>query len=205
MRFTPGLVMFIGLLGLAGWFTLQPQEQRVMLACKPIVALHKWIESDEIVTDPSAPLTNNAFDSFVRLCPRTLGKQAAAMADDVQAFAGRAVDEGKALHDKAGTLTNRRIEAIIDGERLHIEGLGEARLLGIRVPPESHAAAISYLRRIALGTRLRLDLDRDLDPERRPLVSLTLPNGLLLNAAMIQQRLATPWRIPGPWQHWAQP
>ena len=45
----------------------------------------------------------------------------------------------------------------------------------------------------------------DLDPERRRLVLINLKDGTLLNAALIQERLATPWKHPGVWHAWPRP
>ena len=97
----------------------------------------------------------------------------------------------------------RRIIDVPAADRLIIAGLGEAPLLGITVPDEQAAAARAYLRETVAGKRLAVTVAAVRDPEKRPLVLVALEDGTLVNARLIQQGLAYPWRIPGSWDEWA--
>ena len=74
---------------------------------------------------------NRWIDSFVARCPDTVGEKVARLSRDAEQAVGRA----------EATLRARRIEAVLDGERLKVEELGKVRLVGVTVPPERQAAA----------------------------------------------------------------
>jgi endonuclease YncB( thermonuclease family) len=135
---------------------------------------------------------NRWIDTLVARCPHTVGEKVARLTRDAEQTVGRAED----------TLGERRVEVILDGERLRVEGLGEVRLAGVTVPPERQAAAKAYLIRTIEGKALRIAATNELDPNRRPLVLVTLKDGTLLNAPLIQERLATPWKRPALWHTW---
>jgi hypothetical protein len=68
---------------------------------------------------------NRWIDYLTARCPNTLGEKVARLSRDAEETVGRAED----------TLRATRIEAVLDGERLRVEGLGEVRLAGVTVPP----------------------------------------------------------------------
>lgn len=198
-RVTPGSLLALAIAGLGVWFAMQPHEQRVALTCRPVQFIQRWMFVPEIDTDPWAVRMNSAFDFFTGRCPESLGARASELAQQANTTVAQAA---RRASDKAGSLSHRRVEAIIDGERLIVEGLGESRLLGVRVRSDAEDHAIAYLRHVALGHRFAVELATDIDPERRPLITLTSADNTLLNAELIHHRLATPWPRPGPWLHW---
>jgi hypothetical protein len=195
-RITPGAVLLVlGLLG-AGWFAIQPAEHRASLACRPASALARWLTADDAPNNLWAQKTNEMAVQFAQHCPETLGTKVAALADQVGTTSDRALTAIRAV-------THREIQDIPAPERLIIAGIGDARLLGIRVIPEQRDSALAYLRQQVAGKRLAVQLAKEKDPDQRPLVEVFLENGASVNASLLQRHLAMPWTIPGPWHAWA--
>ena len=94
------------------------------------------------------------------------------------------------------TLRARWIIAVLDGERLRGEELGEVRLAGVTVPPERQAAGRAYLARTIEGRAVHIAATTEPDPERRALVLITP------KAVLIREGLATPCKPPGLWHAW---
>ena len=133
--------------------------------------------------------------AFTETSPTALGTPVADGADTAFRFSEN-------LFKGAKPARPRRIIDVPAADRLLIAGLGEARLLGITVPDEQVAAALAYLRETVAGKRLAVTVATVHDPEKRPLVIVALEDGTLVNARLIQQGLADPWQIPGPWDEW---
>ncbi len=132
---------------------------------------------------------------FSELCPETLRTPAANLAERACTSSGQPLTRAK-------TVTNREIQKVTGLDRLRIAGLGEARLLGVTAAAEKRDAACAYLQRTVAGKRLAVTVAAGQDPERRPLVVVTLPDGTSVNAQLIRRGLAQSWKTPGPWQQW---
>jgi hypothetical protein len=182
------------------WFIQQPPQQRAALACRPIEMLQEWMAVPDSPMDDFGHRMNQAFAQLRANCPEKIGTPVASLADQASARTSQAV---RRITEEARTLTNRRVEAVLDGERLKIQALGEARLLGVTVPKGRTARAVAYLKDTVLGRPVAVQLDKARDPERRPLILVTLPDGALLNAQMVKYGLAEPWKRPGPWRQWS--
>jgi endonuclease YncB( thermonuclease family) len=137
---------------------------------------------------------NRWIDTLIARCPDTVGEKVARLSRDAEKAVGQAED----------TLRARRIEAVLDGERLRVEELGEVRLAGVTVRPDHQGEARAYLARTIEGKPLRIVATGELDPERRPLVLVSLKDGRLLNAALTHEGLANPWKHPGVWPTWTR-
>ncbi len=187
-------------LGLAGgvWYSLQPRTDQPALLCKPVNTVAQWLTTEETSQSVWGQKATDLVQQFNARCAERVGAPTA----DLAAQARTRVDT--ALH-QAKALTNRPIEAVTGPDRLRIAGLGEARLLGVTVPPAKRDAAVAYLSRETAGQRLAITVATDRDPEQRPLVVVTLGDGTSLNAQLIRRGLATPWKGPGPWREWTVP
>ncbi len=194
-RVTPGLLMVAAALGGGAWLLLQEPDQRRELACRPAIWLTNWAQVEERHTDPFAARFNAAFRALSRMCPHTVGERVDAAAKHADKAVADAVGRTKAI-------ANREILDVIDGERLRVFGIGEARLLGVTVSSERRFEAVAYLTKHVRGKRLAIGLDKEVDVERRPLITVTLEDETLLNAAMIRRGLARPWVSQGPWREW---
>ncbi len=196
---TPGHLLMLAATSAGLWFLQQPKQDRVTVACKPIAALQKWMAVEDSPKDQWGQMMNKAFTQLRENCPENIGKPASEMAEQANTETGKAV---KHAMDQARTLANRQVETVIDAERLKIEGLGEARLLGITVPREQRTRAIAYLTDTVLGKRVSITMDKAKDPDQRPLILVTGGDGTLVNAQMVKYGIAKPWRRDGPWQSW---
>jgi hypothetical protein len=195
-RITPGAVLLM--LGLAGaaWFAIHPAEERAGLACLPVSAVSRWLVGEDAPDSLWAQKINDLAARFAEGCPEPFGVRAAALADQARTTAHRTLQGIQAV-------THRQIQAVPSAERLTIAGIGEARLLGVRVLPEQRESALAYLRGAVAGKRLAVAVAKEQDPDRRPLVTVFLENGASVNASLLQRHLAMPWTIPGPWHAWA--
>lgn len=198
-RVTPGHLLMLAATSVGLWFIQQPKDHRVTVTCKPIVALQEWMAVEDSPKDQLGQMMNKAFTQLRENCPDSIGKPASSLADQVNTEAHTVV---KQAVDQARTLTNRRVEAVVDGERLKVEGLGEARLLGITVPLEQREQALAYLRDNVLGKRVSITIDKTKDPDQRPLILVTGPEETLINAKMVNYGLARAWKRDGPWRSW---
>ncbi len=170
--------------------------QRAGLLCRPISSLVRWMVADDAAENAWAQKISGVMTSFSEPCPDTLGTPAAHLAERARTSTRQALTWAK-------TVTNREIQGVTGPDRVRFAGLGEARLLGITVPAEKREAALGYLQHAVAGKRLAVTVATAQDPERRPLVVVTLPDGTSVNARLIRQGLAQPWRTAGPWQQWA--
>lgn len=195
-RITPGAVFLVVGVALATWYVLQPQEERANIACRPVALVSQWLVGDGRADTLWDPKVREMARSFTETCPTSLGTPVADLADTAFRFSEN-------LFKGAKPARQRRIIDVPAADRLIIAGLGEARLLGITVPDEQAAAALAYLRETVAGKRLAVTVATVRDPEKRPLVIVALEDGTLVNARLIQQGLAYPWRTPGPWDEWA--
>lgn len=198
-RVTPGHLLTLVATSVGFWFLQQPKDHRVTVTCKPIVALQEWMAVEDSPKDQLGQMMNKAFTQLRENCPDSIGKPASSLANQVNTEAHTAV---KQAVDQTRTLTNRRVEAVVDGERLKVEGLGEARLLGITVPLERREQAVAYLTANALGKRVTITIDKAKDPDQRPLILVTGPEETLINAKMVSYGLARTWKRDGPWRSW---
>lgn len=194
-RVTPGGLLAV--LGIAGivWHTLQPQEQQPGLVCRPVNALVQWMTADDAPESAWAQKIAGVMTRLSERCAETVGRPAAALAEKARTTASQVLTQAK-------TVTKRQIEEVTGPDRLRIAGLGETRLLGIMVAAEQRDAAVTYLQQTVTGKRLAVTTTTGRDPERRPLVVVTLPDGSSVNAQLIQHGLASPWKKPGPWRQW---
>jgi hypothetical protein len=195
-RITPGAVFLVVGVALAAWYVLQPQEERASVACRPVALISQWLVGDDHADNVWDQKVREMARSFAETCPTTNGTPVADLADTAFRFSDSLITGARAAR-------RRQIEDVPAADRLTIAGLGEARLLGITVPPEQAAAALAYLREAVAGKRLAVMVSAARDPEKRPLVIVALEDGTPVNARLIQQGLAHPWRIPGPWHQWA--
>lgn len=88
------------------------------------------------------------------------------------------------------------VTKVIDGDTLHITGLGKVRLIGVDTPETVHPKkpvqyfgkeASNYLKSIALGKKVRLEYDQQkIDKYGRALAYVYLEDGTLLNANIIK-------------------
>jgi hypothetical protein len=200
-----GRVAPLALLTLGGaiagvaWLTQLPPQQRSELVCKPASLLREWMNVPETPDDDWAGRLNDFFETISKDCPARLGRPVASATEELTKQGTKTTRQ---LSDQLHALTGRKIEAVIDGERVKIEALGEARLLGIKVSRERQRQAVSYLEETVLGKPVTIAIDKARDPERRPLILVTTLDGTLVNARMVEKGLATPWHTQGPWQSW---
>lgn len=197
---TTGSIIGIAALMAVGWFLQHPKEQRAGLVCKPAAWLQDWMEVKD-QNDDTGRKMNLLFARLRADCPETIGKPTADVSDQVNAQTGKVVAK---VVDTATIAAGRRIEAVVDGERLKVEALGVTRLLGVTVPTERQSRAVAYLKDTVLEKSVSVTIDKAKDPNRRPLILVTLPDGTLLNAQMVKYGLATPWNNAGPWQQWGK-
>jgi hypothetical protein len=183
------------------WFLQQPKQDRVTVTCKPVAALQEWMAVEDSPKDQFGQMMNKAFLQLRKNCPENIGEPASDLAEQANTKTRGVVQQAV---DQARILTNRQVEAVIDAERLKIEGLGEARLLGITVPREQRTRAIAYLTDTVLGKRVSLTMDKAKDPDQKPLILVTGPEETLINAQMVSYGLARPWKRKGPWQSWGE-
>lgn len=195
-RITPGAAFLVVGVALATWYVLQPKEQRASVACRPVAGLSRWIVGDDRADNVWGQKVQELARSFAEKCPSTIGAPAAALADQARTAADGAL---KGVRSSM----HRHIDEVPAADRLTIAGLGDTRLLGVSVPAEHETQALAYLRTVLAGKRLAVTVSAARDPEKRPLVTVTLEDRTHVNARLIQQGLAQPWRIPGPWQGWA--
>ena len=195
-RITPGAVFLVVGVALAACYLLQPQEERAGVACRPVALVSQWLVGDDRADNVWDQKVREMAHSFTETCPTTIGTPVAAQADTAFRFSEN-------LFTGARAARRRQIKDVPAADRLLISGLGEARLLGITVPDEQAAAALAYLRETVAGKRLAVTVATVRDPEKRPLVLVALEDGTFANARLIQQGLAYPWQIPGPWDEWA--
>lgn len=198
-RVTPLAVLTLGALAGIGWLALQPLQHRSDLLCKPAGLLREWMKAPETPDDEWAGRMNDFFEAITRECPERLRQPVASASETLDTLGSTAT---RTITDQMHTLTSRKIEAVIDGERVRVQALGEASLLGIRVSPNRQQLATAYLKETVLGKPVTIAIDKARDPERRPLILVTTPDGILVNARVVEKGLATPWRIQGPWQSW---
>lgn len=195
---TPGALLLIGGLLVAGWFVLQPESNRASLACQPLAPLTRWLGADP-QSDSQWDRKVAQFMAFINAkCPESVGTPAASLAKTAHLFANTTLTTVKSV-------ANRNIPAVFDSRTLKISGIGIARLLGITVPPEHQAAALQYLQDTCASKRLPIQLYSDHDAEYYPLVVVYLDTDQTssVNAQLVQKGLATPWNLPGPWDAWA--
>ncbi|MGQ9519327.1 MAG: DNA methyltransferase [Candidatus Fervidibacter sp.] len=90
-----------------------------------------------------------------------------------------------------GDESTYKVTAVIDELTLRIDNGLTVRLLGIVVPPERKAQALTYLRQFVLGKRVLLKFDRPPEADGAPLPAyLYLTNRLFVNRKMIEMGLA---------------
>lgn len=198
-RVTPGHLLMLVATSAGLWFLQQPHHDRVSVACKPVAALQEWMAVKDTPKDQWGQMMNKAFAQLREHCPENIGEPASELAEQANTKTRGVVQQAV---DQARILANRRVEAVIDAERLKVEGLGEARLLGITVPVERRAQAVAYLTENVLGKRMSITLGKAQDPDQRPLILVTGPEETLINAKMVSYGLARPWKRKGPWQSW---
>lgn len=198
-RVAPLAVLTLGAVAGVAWLAQQPLQQRSNLVCKPASLLREWMKAPETPDDEWAGRMNDFFEMISKDCPERLGRPVASATEELKMRGTKATRQ---LSDQLHTLTSRKVEAIIDGERVKVQALGEARLLGIRVSQERQKQAVTYLEKTVLGKPVTIAIDKARDPEGRPLILVTTLHGTLVNARMVEQGLATPWYIQGPWQSW---
>ncbi len=182
-------------IALAAWSGLSPREGRAGIASRPVARVSQGVVGEDRpdnVVDWKARALARAITA-----PRfpTLTTPVADLEDTVRTLS-------ESLFKGARAAKPRKIMDALGADRLNIAGVGVARLLGITVPPEQAGAALAYLREAVRGKRLVVAVATARDPEKRPLVLVALEDGTLVNARLIQQGLAEPWRIPGPWDEW---
>lgn len=198
---TPGHLLTLAVTSLGLWFLQQPKHDRVTVACKPVAVLQEWMAVKDTPKDQWGQMMNKAFAQLRENCPENIGEPASDLAEQANTKTRGVVQQAV---DQARILTNRQVEAVIDAERLKVEGLGEARLLGITVPREQRTRAIAYLTDTVLGKRVSLTMDKAKDPDQKPLILVTGPEETLINAKMVSYGLARPWKRKGPWQSWSE-
>lgn len=200
-RVTPGHLILLAATTVGLWFLQQPKGDRAALTCKPVAVLQEWMAVPASPNDDFGRRMNEAFTRLRANCPERIGEPVASLAEQATTSAGQTV---KRAADQARMLTNRRIEAVVDGERLKVEALGEARLLGITVPADRRSQAVAYLQDTVLEKRVTVTIDKAKDPQQRPLILVTMPDGSLLNAQMLKHGLAKTWKGNGSWEGWAK-
>jgi len=212
-RITPGTILLLGALAGAGWFLLQPQDQRTTITCNSVNTLAEWMEGDGSVTSEWDLKVKEAIASVKRNCRDVLDRQVTPVVDTV---VGKAKEQvGNSLHLTVGTTKQlregRRIMAVIDGRTLKIAGIGTARLLGITIPPENEQAAREFLVKCCLEKRLTVHKYGESDAEGYPLVVLfaahnpkeALAPGLAINQRLLDAELAEPWALPVHTPYWS--
>ncbi len=167
------------------------------LICAPLSTVAQWITAVHAPGNLWAQEFTGVTTRFSERCPESLGTPAAALSERARTSASQVLTQAKAV-------THREIQEVTAADRLRIAGLGETRLLGVTVPAEKQDAAVAYLQQAVAGKRLAVTVAAGQDPERRPLVAVTLPEGTSVNARLIQVGLAGPWKRPGPWEQWGQ-
>jgi len=99
------------------------------------------------------------------------------------------------------------VTAILTAEHLHVDIIGDIRLLGVTIPVANQARARIYLKNYVLGKKVIVTLDHARtntdDNNTLPPAWVLLDDGTLLNARLIQEGLARPWLSPGPWREWS--
>lgn len=105
------------------------------------------------------------------------------------------VKDAKPLIDpkqlRFGDETTYKVTAVIDELTLQMDNGLTIRLLGIVVPPERKAQALTYLQQFVLGKRVLLKFDRPPEKDSAPLPAyLYLTNRLFVNRKMIEMGLA---------------
>jgi micrococcal nuclease len=97
-----------------------------------------------------------------------------------------------------------RIERVVDGDTVHIEGLGSSRLIGVDTPEVygddecyGHAASAYTTRLLPAGTPVQFELGQEpRDRYGRALVYLWLRDGRSVNALLVADGYATTLTIP---------
>jgi len=208
-RVTPGLLLAVALLGGAGWFFLHPPAERTTLTCDTVNKIAQWVKGESSAASEWDLNVKDAVDSLRTACPGILDKLSPTLDNTVE----RAKEyTGSALHRTAGSAKRlhdtRPIMAVVDGTTLKIGILGEARLLGITVPPEAQARARAYLEQACLRDgaprRLVVHLFKEKDAEGYPLVVVyaehrdtqELTSDLAINQQLLDRGLAQPWSLP---------
>ncbi len=167
------------------------------LICAPLSTVAQWITAVHAPGNLWAQKIAGGMTRFSERCPETLGTPAANLAERARTSASQVLSRAK-------TVTNREIQEVTAAVgRLRMAGLGETRLLGVPVPAQKDDAALVYLQHAVAGKRLAVTVAAGQDPERRPLVVVTRPEGTAVNTRLIQMRLARPWETLGPWNAWA--
>jgi endonuclease YncB( thermonuclease family) len=160
-----------------------------------LVFLARWMTADDRPDNLWAIKIQQLATSFSDRCPDTIGTRVAALADQARTAAGKVLKGVQpAIH--------RHIDEVPAADRLTIAGRGDTRILGVTVPAEQEAQALAYPRSAVAGKRLAVTVVAARDPEKRSLVVVAQEDGSHVNARLIQQGLARPWRIPSPWQGW---
>lgn len=212
-RITLGTILLLGALAGAGWFLLQPQNQRTTTTCDSVNTLAEWVEGDGRVTSEWDRRIKETIASVEQNCRDVLDRQVTPMIDTVVEKAKEQV--GNSLHLTVGTAKQlregRRIMAVLDGRTLKIAGIGVTRLLGITIPPENEQAAAEFLVQCCLGKRLTAHKYGESDAEGYPLVVLFaahnpkegLSLGLAINQQLLDARLAEPWTLSVRTPYWS--
>lgn len=208
-RITPGCLLALALLGGAGWFLLHPPAERTTLTCDSADRIAQWVKGESSTASEWDLKVKDAVDSLRAACPGILEKLSPTRDNTVE----RAKEYMEsALHRTFGSAKRLRdtrpIMAVIDGTTLKIGVLGEARLLGITVPPEAQARARAYLEQACLRDgaprRLVVHLFKEKDAEGYPLVVVyaehrdtqELTADLAINQQLLDRGLAQPWSLP---------
>jgi hypothetical protein len=207
-RITPGFLLAASLLAGAGWFAMHPPAERTTLTCETIDTVAQWVRGEGSGAADWDLKVKDAMDSLRSNCPRVLETVAPAFDKTVESAKEHA---GSTLHLGVGTAkqirNTRQVTAVIDGSTLKIGGLGEARLLGITVPPETQGQAKAFLGQMCLkdgaARRLVVHVYKDKDAEGYPLVVVYADHGpadelrpeLAINQQLMDRHLAQPWSL----------
>ena len=97
----------------------------------------------------------------------------------------------------AAIASAQRVERVIDGDTIVVQGVGTVRLIGVDTPEavdprrpvqDFGTEASAFTRRLATGKVARLEFERDRrDRYGRTLAYVYLPDGVFLNAEIVRQ------------------